>query len=97
MEITPLPNRPAPTDASGRASDQDAELRVVAQELEASFLAEMLKSAGLGQSRGEFGGGTGEDQFASFLVAEHAKALTAAGGIGLSEAIFEALKTRGEP
>lgn len=69
-------------------------LRKVAQELEASFLAEMLKSAGLGTSREAFGGGAGEDQFASFLVQEHAKAMVSAGGVGLSESIYEALKER---
>lgn len=69
-------------------------LRAAADALEASFLAEMLKSAGFGQSRGAFGGGAGEDQFASLLVKEHATALVRAGGIGLSEAIFDALKER---
>ncbi|UYV39649.1 hypothetical protein N4R57_00125 [Rhodobacteraceae bacterium D3-12] len=38
-----------------------------AQNLEATFLSEMLKAAGFGKSRGAFGGGAGEDQFASFL------------------------------
>ncbi|MCP4243740.1 MAG: flagellar biosynthesis protein FlgJ [bacterium] len=59
--------------------------------LEASFLTEMLRSAGLGKSRDTFGGGVGEDQFASMLAREHAHALTEAGGIGLAESIFQAL------
>ncbi len=71
---------------------KDKALRDAAQKLEASFLAEMLKSAGFGTSRQEFGGGAGEDQFASFLVQEHAMAMVRAGGIGLSESIYEALK-----
>ena len=54
----------------------------------------MLKSAGFGQSRESFGGGAGEDQFGSFLVQEQAMQMVRAGGIGLSEALFETLKER---
>lgn len=73
---------------------RDEALRAAAEKLEASFLAEMLKSAGLGTSRSEFGGGAGEDQFASFLVRAQAEEMVKAGGIGLSESIFQALKER---
>ncbi|WP_420014277.1 rod-binding protein [Sulfitobacter sediminis] len=52
----------------------------------------MLKSAGFGAAREAFGGGAGEDQFASFLVLEHTRQIVRAGGIGLSESIYEALK-----
>lgn len=66
-------------------------LRDVAVELEATFLAEMLKSAGLGKGRESFGGGAGEDQFNSFLVRAQATQMAKAGGIGLSEFLFNAL------
>lgn len=69
-------------------------LREAAEKLEATFVAEMLKSAGMGESRGEFGGGAGEDQFSSFLVQAQAEEMVRAGGIGLAEAIFESLKER---
>ena len=69
-------------------------LREAAQKLEATFLAEMLKSAGFSKTRDSFGGGAGEDQFASFLLQEQATQMVKAGGIGLSEAIFTALKER---
>lgn len=72
----------------------DAALRGAAQKLEATFLAEMLKAAGLGESRSGFGGGEGEDQFSSFLVQAQAEEMVAAGGIGLAEALFDALKER---
>ena len=72
----------------------DAALRGAAQKLEATFLAEMLKAAGLGESRSAFGGGEGEDQFSSFLVQAQAEEMVAAGGIGLAEALFDALKER---
>ncbi|MEL6619147.1 MAG: rod-binding protein [Pseudomonadota bacterium] len=88
MEILPAPATPP------RGSTSDTALRNAAQELEATFLAEMLKSAGLGQSRDAFGGGAGEDQFSSFLVDEQARAMVNAGGIGLAEALFNALKER---
>ena len=84
----------APSGVGTPPSQKDAALRKAAQELEASFLAEMLKSAGLGKTSAEFGGGAGEDQFSSFLIQEHAKAIVQGGGIGLSEAIYESLKEK---
>ena len=84
----------APVQTPGLAPAKDAALREAAQKLEATFLAEMLKAAGLGKSRDSFGGGAGEDQFGSFLVQEQAMQMVRAGGIGLSEALFETLKER---
>ena len=75
---------------------QDPQLRALADKMESQFLAEMLKSAGLGKSRDAFGGGAGEDQFSSFLTAEYADATVRAGGIGLSEAIYNALVRKRE-
>ena len=80
----------------GKDIDQTAALRDVAQELEASFLAEMLKHAGFGESRDSFGGGVGEEQFASLLRAEHARALVERGGIGLAQSLYTALVARGD-
>ncbi|MGJ8618434.1 MAG: rod-binding protein [Sulfitobacter sp.] len=73
---------------------KDKAMMEAAQRLEATFLAEMLKSAGLGQASEGFGGGAGEDQFGSFLVQEQALLMVKAGGIGLSESIYETLKER---
>jgi flagellar protein FlgJ len=75
-------------------SPGDQALRAAAQKLEASFISEMLKSAGLGAASKEFGGGEGEDQFASFLVDEHAMQMVRSGGIGLAESLFQSLKER---
>ena len=77
-------------------SKQHPRLYKAAQELEASFLAEMLKSAGLGQARSSFGGGAGEDQFASFLVQQQAQQMAKAGGIGLSEILFNAMMEKSD-
>jgi peptidoglycan hydrolase FlgJ len=81
----------APT-AAGTTAKNSSPLREAAQKIEASFIAEMLKSAGVGQTRDSFGGGAGEDGFASFLVNEQANKIVAAGGFGLAEHIFESLK-----
>lgn len=70
----------------------DAALRQAAQDLETTFLSEMLKSSGFGKSRESMGGGAGEDQFASLLVRAQAEHMTEAGGIGLAEVFFNALK-----
>ena len=89
MDLKPVqhPNTP-------RVSDENRVLREAAQNLETTFLAEMLKAAGMGESRQTFGGGSGEDQFASFLVDAQAEKMVEAGGIGLAEALFNALKER---
>ena len=81
---------PAPLSAETTA--RDVVLRRTAENLEAAFLSEMLKSAGFGRARESFGGGVGEEQFASFLRDEQARAMVHAGGIGLAESIFEAMK-----
>lgn len=70
-------------------------LREKAAQLETAFLAEMLGHAGLGEARQSYGGGIGEEQFASFLRQEQAAAMVKAGGIGLTEALFHALAGRG--
>lgn len=77
-----------------QAKVQNAALMDAAKKLEATFLAEMLKSAGFGKSRDSLGGGAGEDQFSSFLVQAQATEMVEAGGIGLAEALFDALKER---
>ncbi|MFD0859998.1 rod-binding protein [Roseovarius aquimarinus] len=64
--------------------------RAAARKLEATFLAEMLKSAGLGRTA-EFGGGIGENQFASFHTQALAEKLAEAGGIGLADAFFRSM------
>ena len=69
-------------------------LRKALTELEAMFLSEMLEGAGLGQASASFGGGVGEEQFASFLRQEQAGQMARAGGIGLAEAMFAAVARR---
>ena len=76
------------------ATGDTARLRAAADALEAGFLAEMLTAAGLGKTSGGFGGGVGEEHFASFLVQAQAEEIVRAGGIGLSESLFAALAER---
>lgn len=84
----------APVTDTDTDTDTDKALREAARELETNFLAEMLKSAGVGKTPDSFGGGAGEDQFASFLRTEQARQMSHQGGIGLAEAIYESLKER---
>lgn len=83
-----------PSATPYRVARYDDGLRVAAEQMEAAFLSEMLKSAGFGEARDIFGGGAGEEQFASFLRQEQAGQMARTGGIGLAETIFEALKRR---
>jgi peptidoglycan hydrolase FlgJ len=80
--------------AAPKPASQTERLREAAKELEAQFLAEMLRAAGFGKAQEAFGGGAGEEQFSSFLVDHHARALVDRGGIGLSESLFAALIAR---
>lgn len=73
-----------------RGQDQKA----AAEAFEAAFLTEFLKSAGVGRVSESFGGGAGEDQFASFLRAEQAKAIVAGGGIGVAEMVLRSLEAK---
>jgi len=86
------PGLPRVRPAAAVDEPADQALRKAAESLEATFLAEMLKSAGVGAPRESFGGGAGEEQFASFLRQAQADRMVAAGGIGLAESLFEALK-----
>jgi len=88
--MTPITTSFAPPARVGTA--RDTALMEAAENLETVFLAEMLQSAGLGQTSEVFGGGVGEDQFASFLVQEQAKQIVQRGGIGLAQSLYEALK-----
>lgn len=90
-EITAATNGPQPPF---KPVTRDAELKRVSEQLEATFLSEMLKEAGLGKTSDSFGGGAGEDQFASFLRQAQAEEMVKAGGIGLAESLYEALKER---
>lgn len=82
MHVSPL-TAPPP--------DRQKALMTQARALEAAFLTEMLGQAGLGQSSESFGGGIGEQQFASFLRDEQAKLMVGKGGIGLAEKLFRAM------
>ncbi|MCR9068188.1 MAG: rod-binding protein [Rhodobacteraceae bacterium] len=92
--ITPLPP-PDPGPGAPQTQQEDG-LHLAARDLEAAFLSEMLKQARMGEARAAFGGGHGEDHFASLMRSEHARALAAQGGIGLAEAIFRSLVARTE-
>jgi Rod binding domain-containing protein len=71
--------------------DRATTMMAKSRELETAFLAEMLAHSGLGEMQGPFGGGEGEEQFASFLRQEQARLMVEKGGIGLAELIFRSM------
>ena len=100
----PLPARPAsgppqPTSPSleSFAGLDERSLRAAATEFEAVFLAQMLEAAGLGRTPESFGGGAGEDAFASLLVREQADLMARRGGIGLADRIVQSLLQEPRP
>jgi len=78
-------------DPVSKPSLQVDELKSVSKALEATFLTEMLKHSGINKTSEEFGGGAGEEAFASMLNQELAKSLSDRGGIGLAEHIFRSI------
>jgi Rod binding domain-containing protein len=81
---------------SARPGATDEELAQAARDIEASFLSIMLREAGVGAPRSAFGGGSGEEQFTSFLTEAYAGRIADRGGIGLAERLFQALKERAD-
>lgn len=94
MLSAPLPPPPPPQVPVPPPSSGDAALMDAARALEATFLSEMLKASGLGELPDSFGGGIGEEQFQSFLIDAQAREMVEVGGIGLAQAIFDALAAR---
>ena len=93
----PAPTPRHATAAAARqaaAEPKDPALWRAAQDFETAFMAEMLKYSGLGESGGAFTGGPGEEAFRSFLVREHAAALTEQNALGLAESLYASLKQK---
>ncbi len=88
---TPIAPQARSADVAAR---HDAQLRKAAESLEASFLAVMLGAAGAQKTPEAFGGGIGEEQFASLLTQAHATAIVKHGGIGLAAKIYAELKDK---
>lgn len=96
MDVPALPVAPVPPGTGSLTEtpldpERAAQIREAAVHFESVFLAEMLSQTGFGAAREEFGGGPGEDAFASLLVREQADLLAEKGGVGLAEHIFKAL------
>ncbi len=91
--ITPKPVATRPGELPSDAGEQAA--RATAEAFETAFLAEMLKHTGINRTPEGWGGGAGEDAFASFLTGEYARLIAARGGIGLAERIFDAINQKG--
>lgn len=80
--------------ASKQLGHAKQDLHEVSKKLEATFVFEMLKSAGVGKSRGDMGGGAGEDQFASMLLQQQSELIANSGGLGLADSIYKTLLER---
>ncbi len=83
-----------PSIGDRQGSNREARLRRVARDFEAAFLAEMLRDAGVARMPKGLNGGAGEAAFSGSLVAEYAKVIAAAGGIGLADTIYRSLAGR---
>lgn len=97
MELSPISAARAGLATPAAPSTEarrDTEAQAAAEAFEAAFLAEMLKGSGLNAMPSGFGGGAGEEAFASLLTDEYARLMAARGGIGLAERVYQILKSR---
>lgn len=83
LSIPTLPQG-TPITTPSPAADTDR-LKQLATAFEAAILTELLQAAGADQTASTFGGGVGEEQFASFLLRAQAERIAGHGGIGLAE------------
>lgn len=90
MHLTPPAPRP-----TGHA-DPRADLRVQARALETAFVAEMLKTAGTARMQSGLEGADEVQPFEPFLAEAQARALVAAGGLGLTDSLVAALARRAD-
>jgi len=95
MLISPTHSAASPGQPADGRHDASG-LMAKAQALESAFLSEMLGHAGMGVATGEFSGGIGEEQFASFLRHAQSDILVQSGGIGLAEQLFRAMSGKAE-
>lgn len=94
VEISRKANGNWPLPQVSPRTPREERLWQLSKELEATFLAEVLGAAGLGAPRAAFGGGAGEEQFASVLRLEQARRMVEAQGIGLAQHLFHSLLER---
>ena len=79
-----------PRATAGEATPQAQEAREAAESFEALFLTQVLESmsAGLGGDS-PFSGGPAEGAWRSMLNEQYAGAITAAGGVGIAEQVYQ--------
>ncbi len=90
-ELPSPPGPAAPDSVVPDSSMPDARLRRAAMEFEAVFLAEMLRYTGIGDVPEAFGGGVGEEGFASMLIDEYAEAIARTRPLGIAERVYRSL------
>jgi flagellar protein FlgJ len=91
----PIPAlRPDIAITTAASRPQTDRLKQTATEFEAAILTELLQAAGAGQTASDFGGGAGEEQFASFLLRAQVERIAERGGIGLAELALRAMMGR---
>lgn len=69
----------------------DPKVMKAAQDFEAMAIGQMLEPmfATVDMSKGEFGGGAGEETFKPMIVTEMAKEVERHGGLGLADSVYQ--------
>jgi len=72
--------------------NQAEKTKLAAQDFEAVFISQMMEHMFSGvKTDGMFGGGNTEEIFRSMMIEEHGKQISAAGGIGIADALQKQL------
>jgi Rod binding domain-containing protein len=85
---------PLPGTAPALPARPSPDLRAQAQALETAFLAEMLKASGMARMGTGLPGGAEDSPFEPFWAEAQARALMAAGGLGLTDSLVAGLTRR---
>lgn len=92
VEVRQLTSMGSSLDMNKRAAAKKA-----AEDFESVFVAQMMEPMFQGlKTDGMFGGGSGEQVFRSLMIQEVGKEIAAAGGVGVSDAVYgEMLRMQG--
>lgn len=91
MDPTPPTIAARPAGPADRHDTLRSTLRAQARALETAFVAEMLKAAGTVRMQSGLEGSDEVQPFEPFLAEAQARALVAAGGLGLTDSLVAAL------
>jgi flagellar protein FlgJ len=94
MQLTAQTAPQAHAHARSTSAAHPTKLVDTAKAFEVAILTDLLRAAGAEHTRTEFGGGVGEEQFASLLLEAQVEHIVLAGGLGFAEMVLRSVLTQ---